>query len=378
VDGRYNQDLVLFGDGIHAEYPRLLGCLPAGAHVLSIDFNDALSAPRVSDADITAAAISPIPGRDRDASVLRRAPAIYWRDLSDPRETAMTDTPLVLFTRTTSAEGRRSIEYHLVSSHEDEGTPLLGLLAKWGHTTDIEWIYRVTPADETGPGRWFQGPGHRTNRFRGKTVLGGHPALQLTTRHGMVTDRITGRVRSILPPAIDLPHDEPREATMTRFPWTYQVSVREVRRQVLPLIPSPGDPREYLYLQFRPGPIRPRKARLAFEAGVRLRGEADWRWSSLGAALLCFAGHEAWSTAVRIPIRTRASDIEVIALRAEPAGSFGRRCTVRTALFAALLLDQHDRATAVLRAPGPWVEIAAGTTQILWNAATGRVGASSG
>lgn len=52
-------------------------------------------------------------------------------------------------TVTTSAPGHRVLEYSLVWSNEDGGTDTPALMARWGRSTDIEWIYRVE-VDQAG------------------------------------------------------------------------------------------------------------------------------------------------------------------------------------------------------------------------------------
>ena len=71
------------------------------------------------------------------------------------------------------------IEYSVVWSNEDGGTGASAglLMAQWGRTTDIEWIYRVE-VDAKGrrvPGSGvFQSPNHGTTTFRGR-YDGTHP-----------------------------------------------------------------------------------------------------------------------------------------------------------------------------------------------------------
>ena len=47
-------------------------------------------------------------------------------------------------TRAPTPQGNRTIEYTMIWSNEDGGTNTPALMARWGRTTDIEWIYRVT------------------------------------------------------------------------------------------------------------------------------------------------------------------------------------------------------------------------------------------
>ncbi len=59
-------------------------------------------------------------------------------------ENARTDVPMLAYHASTpNADGTRTIEYTVIWSNEDGGTNSPALMARWGRTTDIEWIYRV-------------------------------------------------------------------------------------------------------------------------------------------------------------------------------------------------------------------------------------------
>ena len=81
--------------------------------------------------------------------VARYAPVLYGRDLPEIAgryENNHTDVPLLAYHTSTApdATGSRTLEYTVIWSNEDEGTDTPALMARWGRTTDIEWIYRVT------------------------------------------------------------------------------------------------------------------------------------------------------------------------------------------------------------------------------------------
>ncbi|MBJ8192433.1 hypothetical protein JDS79_37420, partial [Bacillus cereus] len=93
-------------------------------------------------------------------------PLLYGRNLSHPYENRFTDTPLVLFYSIEVNEGKTVIEYQMMFSHEDEGTPAPLLMSKWGRTTDIEWMYRVElDAEDNVLEAVFQGAHHITTAF---------------------------------------------------------------------------------------------------------------------------------------------------------------------------------------------------------------------
>jgi hypothetical protein len=367
VDGHARQEVILAGGDEPTEYLRLLGRLPRGTHVLQIAIDPDLSARGVQTVLVSGVRIGVVEDTDRAAFVWRHAPVLHYRALQDLVDSLTTDTPLLLFYRIltggpdvcgeAAAQGRTSpsrgtgaaVEYHVVFSHEDAGTDLTGLLARWGHTVDIEWIYRVTC---DGAGRVineeFQAPDHATARFRGARAMGGHAVLQVATLNGMVTDRVTCPFRAALAPACAQPAGEPREGVLHQFPWIYRVSALEVVRQV-PLDPdsshdSPAgaDPRSYLYLQWkrRVGPAVP------LEASVYANGT---RYASAwGRADLAFAEPDGESTAVKIPRETTEAQITGIALRAlEPPP-----VPLEIHLVRAFFLDEHYRPRSPLAANG--------------------------
>ncbi|HXX39162.1 MAG TPA: hypothetical protein VEP50_13630 [bacterium] len=366
VDGIHRQEMVLAAGDEPTEYTRSLGCRPAGPHLLRLWIDRSLSAANVEAVDLHAVNSGMIHDADPAMPAWRHAPVLHYRDGDAPLGNASTDTPLVLFYRPVSEPGSstplKGIEYHVVFSHEDAGTDLTGLLAKWGHTTDIEWVYRVVwDTSGTITREEFQGPGHRVVPFRGTRALGGHPVLQVSGRHGMVMDRVSCPFRVALTPAWMQPPDEPRESVMHRFPWTYRVSALEVVRQVAlepvadPRRPAPADPRAYLFLQWK----RRTLDMSPLEAGVRT--DETWYTSAWGRAELAFEGEDAESTAVKLPAGISASDITAIALRA--VAPLPTPLEVR--LVRAFFLDDNYRprpelpakGSATLRAPGTWASV---------------------
>ena len=75
--------------------------------------------------------------------------------------------------------GARRFVYSVVWSNEDGGTNSSGLMARWGRTTDIEWIYAVD-VDSNGdriPGSGsFHGHNHQRLPFTGE-YEDDHPIL---------------------------------------------------------------------------------------------------------------------------------------------------------------------------------------------------------
>lgn len=369
VDGCARQDVILAGGDEAVEYHRFLGRLSSGVHHLRLEVHRGLSFPGVREVTVSQVRTGSVGDSDPLAVIWRHAPVIHYRALHGPLDSLTTDTPLILFYRMSAGEGRTLVEYHTIFSHEDAGTDLTGLLARWGHTVDIEWIFRIT-LDERGRAisEEFQGPGHDTTPFRGGRAMGEHPVLQIATQNGMVTDRLSCLYRAALAPVCAQPAGEPREGVLQQFPWIYRVSALEVLRQVhleassLPSATAPADLRSYLYLQWKRlgGPAVP------LEACARV-GDA-WYTSAWGQADLAFDEPDAESTAVKLPLGATEADVSAIALRVlgtphEPLG---------VALVRAFFLDEGYRPCPSLAAPAVCRLSAVEPQRMIWTRAGGQ------
>ncbi len=349
IDGGEPQQLILAGADEPVEYARLLGRLPAGPHRLVLRLDAALSAAASGVIECHGIQTHAVADDDGGAFVWRHAPVLHYRALDGPLDGVSTDTPLLLFHRPIETPEGRGVEYHIINSHEDGGTDLTGLLAGWGHTTDIEWVFRIV---RDGRGRIvreeFQGPEHVVRPFRGARVLGGHAVLQVATRNGMVTDRATCPYRAALAPVVAQPAGEPREGVQYRFPWIHRVSALEVIRQERleeeprSLSDAPADPRAYVYVQFKRDA---NAAAPAFEALARTRGV--WHGSAWRRPELAMRGEDAESAAIKLPPGAGEAEIEAIAIRALNAPPRG--ATVR--FVRAFCLDDGYCPRASFAAP---------------------------
>ena len=136
--------------------------------------------------------------------VLRHAPILYGRTLAELGgrfQNAVSDTPMigwheVLPPRTPA--GAKVLEYSVIWSNEDGGTNTPALMARWGRTTDIEWIYHVEldANDEVVPGSAeLQGPDHAIIPFTGPWERD-HPLLQTCTSNNNLCTTIDAPLRS--------------------------------------------------------------------------------------------------------------------------------------------------------------------------------------
>ena len=226
LDGRYSQHLVLArGSGT---YRVALGGLDAGEHHLEIALERGLSCRGVGRVDVEDVSIEPAAAGSPEEEALRHAPLLYLRPDTLVR---FTDVPLVLWYESEPAPPGRRLRYSVVFSNEDGGTPPDRLMATWGRTTDIEFVYGVEVDEhDTILAEEFQGPGHEVPPFKGQHE-GTHPLLWVSTDNNMVSESGTTTVR-YAPAAVryDLTNQS-REVVMDRHPWTYTVTAQEMIRE---------------------------------------------------------------------------------------------------------------------------------------------------
>ena len=236
-----------------------LGTLTPGKHRLTIERDEAFSAPD-STLEVRGAKFS-----EDGGNILANAPVLYAR-----ADTAgqFSDIPLLVYAERLPGG---ILQYTIVFSNEDGGTSTRGLMAVWGRTTDIEYIYRVG-AD----GRAIiQAKDHKDIPYDGP-LEGHHPLLVPVTKNNMVapttSEASKGAMRfQLVPMEVDL-STHSREIVMDRAPWTYAVAAKELTREGR--LDQIGDPRNYLYLEAQ---IANTQARLGFK--VRLVTETAWRTS---------------------------------------------------------------------------------------------------
>ncbi|PRX04204.1 UNVERIFIED_ORG: hypothetical protein CLV66_108168 [Actinomadura viridilutea] len=383
VDGRHVTDVVVPSAD---PTPRSLGLgrVTAGRHRVTLRFGRG-SAPAARTVTLLHPRVR-VPRAGADQTVLRHAPIIVGRalpELGDAYQNARTDTPLVAWheSRAASVPGHRVLEYSLVWSNEDGGTDTPALMARWGRTTDIEWVYRVEVdekgrrVDGTGA---YQGPEHRTLPFRGR-YEGDHPVLQTCTDNNMVCDTITPDAALRFLPDVSgaLPAGRAREAVMDREPWTYRVMAQEMVREGRiehpsdPATPEVGDQRTYLFAEFVKQTGAPSGAGSApgVSLGVRLKrdpsvlyrsdhGRPSWSVERDGAA----------ATTVELPAGATVDDIASIEAIRQPvgAGDNGAPATV-TAINRGFFLNRsYLPGASAVRWTGSVTVTQAAPTAVLW------------
>jgi hypothetical protein len=282
LDGRYSQHLLLTRGAQPAEYRVALGRLERGAHLLSLAFDAGASGREIHAASIDAVALSPAPSLSDDETRLAHAPVLFARPNTLGR---FSDVPLVMWCEREETPRGERLRYSVVFSNEDGGTPADRLMATWGRLTDIEYVYGV---ERERDGRLlaeeYQGRDHRLTPFTGAHEAA-HPLLYVVTDNNMVAERGEAALRFAPAPVPFELKDVSREAVMDAFPWTYQVSVREARREgrvderARPGYRKIPDPRRFATVE---ACAPAQDATLAFSVGVRDRhGELRWFDSDL-------------------------------------------------------------------------------------------------
>jgi hypothetical protein len=277
VDGRYSQHVVLFRGEALADYPVSLGPLAAGPHRLRIRRDARSSAPGAGAVAVAEASFHFSRPGDADHEALARAPFVHARSGT---LRAKSDLPLLTWYETEATPRGRRLRYSVIFTNEDGGTPVDRLMATWGRTTDVEFVYSVElDAEGRVLEELHQAKDHEILPFAGRKE-GRHPLLWVVTENNMLSDRGKTRERfAPAPRAFDL-EDRSREAVMGQHPWTYRVSSEEVRREgrVVEKAP-PGsqripDPRRFVFLEAcAPG----MDVTLAFAVGVA-GGDGGLAW----------------------------------------------------------------------------------------------------
>jgi len=358
VDGHYVSDLVVFSA---RPTPRevALGALSTGRHTVRFRFAADRSAPSAHLVRLAGLRLS-LAAQNQTAIVRRHAPVLIGRSLAQfggPTQNARTDTPLLAWHEAVDGpvEGQRRLTYSVVWSNEDGGTDSPGLMARWGRTTDIEWVYSVV-VDAHGqrvPDQaFYHGPNHQKLAFAGR-YEGDHPLLQTCSDYNSMCDVLTGAtMRFALPADETRPIRRAREYLMDVHPWSYRVMAEEMLREGKvedpsdPATPAMGDHRTYLYLEVDKDTGSPPESGTApgVSIVVRLRGDpADYR-SDHAQASWAIARDDPAATTVELPSGVGRDDIERIDVIRVPLGTEdnGAPITV-TDLNRAFFLDSNWR-----------------------------------
>ena len=228
VDGKYSQHLMLTRGDVDADYPIALGAVDAGRHDLQIELDAALSAPGIAPATVSRVDMTVVDRAKDEYQALSMAPILHARANTVGR---FTDLPILMWYEVVPTPRGRQFRYSVIFINEDGGTATDRLMATWGRTTDIEYVYGVE-VDANGAvlAEEYQGPGHEVPRFVGKHE-NRHPLLWVATDNNMVSDSGTTDLRYAPAPERFALDDVSREAVMDAHPWSYTLAAEEMRRE---------------------------------------------------------------------------------------------------------------------------------------------------
>src|SRR5262245_27506422 len=228
IDGRYSQHLLLVRGETTAEYSITLGTLPAGFHQITTDPDPRLGAVHAGRATIDRVDVRILDAVGDETLAQSMAPILHARPNTVGK---FTDLPILMWYEIVPTPRGRQFRYSVIFTNEDGGTATDRLMATWGRTTDIEFVYGVE-LDAKGAviAEEFQGPGHEVPPFKGQHE-GRHPLLWVSTDNNMVSDTGTTAVRyAPAPERFDLTNVS-REVVMDRHAWSYAIAAQEMRRE---------------------------------------------------------------------------------------------------------------------------------------------------
>ncbi len=297
LDGVYSQHLVLLRGGEPAEYRVALGPVGAGPHRLAFTQDRALSAANAGAVSITGVEVRVSPEKTPEALALSMAPLLYARADTVGR---FTDVPILMWYEVRQTTRGRQFRYSVIFTNEDGGTKTDRLMATWGRTTDIEYVYGVElDGSDRVLSEEIQAAGHKYPVFEGRHS-GRHPLLWVDTDNNMVGPSGVSSIRYA--PAAERFElaDTSREAVMDAHAWSYGVAAAEMLREGKIETGAPAgsgripDTREFTYVE---ACTELRNATVSFSVLTRsAAGEERWHDSDRGlddfriARTGCFRG----------------------------------------------------------------------------------------
>lgn len=279
VEGRAPHYVTLFAGPQARAYRVFLGGLPAGEHRITVERDGKWSAPG-SGFELLAARFREYRPGDDYYEVLAHAPVIFAREDTLGR---FSDVPLSAYCERLRGSNGEILQYTIIFSNEDGGTSTRALMARWGRTADIEFVYRLWPGPQGQPQRAvIQTRNHKEVDFDGARE-GWHPLLYVVTRNNMVAAEGPATLRYQLAPVVVDLAGASRELALDEDPLLYRVIAQELEREgkLRPFDVVDGekisDPRNYLHVEMK---LENRNSAVAVL--VRLDGEEIWRSSHLG------------------------------------------------------------------------------------------------
>jgi hypothetical protein len=252
VNGRYRSHLMLTRGREEADYRVLLGHYDRGAHNITIVLDGSKSAGDTGTVRVTGIDVASIGEGDPSYDAVAHAPILHARPNTIGH---FSDVPLLMWYETEATARGRLHRYSVIFSNEDGGTATDRLMATWGRTTDIEFVYGVeVDANGLTLAEEFQGPDHVVTPFRGAHE-NLHPLEFVVTDNNMVSDAGTTAVRYAPAPELFDLTNRSREVVMDAYAWSYRVTSLEMMREgkiVEQAAPGSGkipDPRRFVFVE---------------------------------------------------------------------------------------------------------------------------------
>ena len=351
--------------GGRAEYRLMLGAVSTGDHAIKIAQDPKLTAASLRGKAVARldVEIELITATDSTYQAMSLAPFVHARPDTVGK---FSDVPLLMWYEIEPTERGRRYRYSVIFSNEDGGTPADRLMATWGRTTDIEYVYSVE-VDASGAilNEDMQGPKHEILPFKGQRE-GRHPLLWVSTENNMVLDHGTTAVRYAPAPGLAELKDASREQVMDANGWIYEVMTKELVREGKVVADAPTgqgtipDPRRYVILE---GCGVAGNNALAVAVNVN-----DKWWSSdRGVTEYRIARDGCFRAAIPLPGTADASDVRAVRVQAFPRKDKPTNTPSRfTRLNTVFSLDERFApgprivrwdGEAVLRPDGPPFEI---------------------
>ena len=341
LDGKKHQDAILFAGASRFTYRLLLGRVVMGEHSVRIEFNRQQSAANVSTVKIADAKISLIPSGHPEFAMLAHAPILFARPDTIGK---FSDVPLLMYCETLKETGKTILRYTVIFTNEDGGTQTAALMARWGRTTDIEWVVDVElDAQGRVVNSTFQGASHVTKTFQGKREYG-HPLFLTETVNNNFSDQGDSAMRFALRPiAVDLSRHS-REWVMDQHPWTYSVMAEEMTREgkiteERTLGARIGDLRNYLYVDVASA----QQSGALFSVAIKLKNDPRWYTSDFGINSYKIERSGYFRTTIRLPKGTKPNQIERLAARCDLTGNPRSKEEIGKAAAAQCELDSINK-----------------------------------
>jgi hypothetical protein len=309
LDGKYSQHLMLVRGSARSDYKVTLGPVTKGPHALKLSVDSDLSAKGIGPVKVSGIKADVMPVRTDEQIAQSMAPILYARPNTVGK---FTDVPVFMWYEIVPAEGGRQFRYSVIFTNEDGGTATDRLMATWGRTTDIEFVYGVTLDRQAKVvAEEFQGPDHEVPAFRGRHE-GAHPLQWVSTDNNMVSESGPTEIRyAPAPERFDLTNAS-REIVMDAHPWTHEIASKEMAREKkLQDDPAAGsgaipDPRRFVFVE---ACTELQNAAVAFSVhAADASGQAHWFDSDRGLPQFRIVRTGCFRGAVPLPSGAGAPD----------------------------------------------------------------------